>query len=197
MKLNVGDSIKTKDGRNFKCIDYTDTHYILEDTNGNQVKLKKDEKSTVQDSYSQEARSVMTVLSDFGLKADRVIVGDYFKYIEDLNEKYHFFEDEKIKGAFLELYKNYLAFNEKRHNLADLIVKKIDEEHPTTDSAKEVIDSSDFTTPTEEEIQRVLIHLCKTGNAEETVERVCDNYGVDVEDFDVDYCKSIGIKIYE
>lgn len=257
MKLNVGDSIKTKDGRNFKCIDYTNTHYILEDSNGNHAKLKKDEKSTVQDGYYDEYKrfplyydeetkkwytdipedkkeeiSMSTVAyRKLGTKNDFMQLFKYcYKrhFVDYKTEEDKQFESlSKLKEEVDKFWKEYSAkLQEKFKNnklLPHETVRKIVEgdyelitnlngdysqavlKHAYNDPAfngrvgdsdKEIKDSTSFTPPTEEEIKRVLIHLCKTGKAEETVERVCDYCDVNVEGFDPDYCESIGIKVY-
>lgn len=84
MKLNIGDSIKTKDGRNFEVVDSRNGYFYLKDSEGKIARIK---------------------------------------------------------------------------------------------------DSSDFTAPTEEEIKRVLIHLCKNGYSEETMWRVCGDHGINPDDF--------------
>ena len=54
---------------------------------------------------------------------------------------------------------------------------------------------TDYETPTKEEIQKVLIHLCKSGLSEETVLRVCYDNGINPDDYPVEGSEddSVGI----
>lgn len=81
-KLSVGDSVKFKDGRTGIVEDCTDTHYIVKDSNGNQVKIKmiNDDENEV---FTKINNFISELYEKFKSNASNVDKSGYFHKFDD------------------------------------------------------------------------------------------------------------------
>jgi len=92
-KFNVGDSVKFKDGRTGIVEECTDTHYIVKDSNGNQVKIKmvKDEMANDIGEYIEGARTLINQI--------RKVTSDFASFTNKMIDKYNIYDNTEIQEA--------------------------------------------------------------------------------------------------
>ena len=92
-KFNVGDSVKFKDGRTGKVVDYTDTHYIVKDSNGNQVKIKmvKDEMANNINEYIEGVKTLINQI--------RKATSAFADFTNEMINKYNIYDNAEIQEA--------------------------------------------------------------------------------------------------
>ena len=141
---------------------------------------------------TEKVKALLNAGFDINSKVEYTKGSDQWKTeIEVLN----ILEDgSKIIGKIKPEAKQFFAdsFNEK---LIDHAGEKKEESLTEDDKLVEV--EAPQNCPSEETIGKVLIHLCKIGEGEETVMRCCEYHGVNWEEFDPEYCRACGIELDE
>lgn len=91
MKLNIGDSVKLKDGRNFEVVDLRNGYFYLKDNEGKIAKVK-DEKTLLRDE--------MIIALHKYLESTMQANKNFHDFFDKMANEYGFFQNKDVKNAF-------------------------------------------------------------------------------------------------